>query len=232
MALKRTSQSKNESVVSVQLHKSSGSAVPSDKDYNTTLDPQEENIWFAALLSHQKYTTTCCQYIENAFKEQGCRCFVPSKEELHRYPNRTKRMVRKYIIPRMIFVTGIDEEQAYRFVRDWPYVDIFLPDRAKQQVKAHIPLAQIKQNDLVKLQHVIQGACSADDISFTTENLTLDDEIEIIYGDLRGLSGNYYHDAVNDYLVFAMGRLGNIKVKVSKKDCKLKQKQGKKLNIF
>lgn len=127
----------------------------------------------------------------------------------------------------MIFVTGIDEEQAYRFVRDWPYVDIFLPDRAKQQVKAHIPLAQIKQKDLVKLQRVIQGTSSADDISFTTENLTLDDEIEIIYGDLRGLAGNYYHDAVNDYLVFAMGRLGNIKVKVSKKDCQLKQRSGK-----
>ena len=201
--------------------------MPLDEDFNVTLDPHGDNIWYAALLSHQKYTTTCCQYIENAFKEQGCRCFVPSKQELHRYPNRTKRMVRKYVIPRMIFVTGIDEEQAYNFVREWPHVDLFLPDRAKRQVRYHVPLAQIKQKDLVKLQEVIQGASSAEDVTFTTDNLTLKDEIEVVYGDLRGLSGYYYHDVDQDYLVFALGKLGNVKVKVSKKDCTLRQNSGK-----
>ena len=225
MAEKKQNLSQKESVVPAEmLHKSSGSAVPDAKDYNIVLDPQESHVWFVAMLAHQKYTTQCCQYIENAFRHQDCRCYVPSRDELHRYPNRTKRMVRKFILPRMVFVTGIDEEQAYHFVRDWPHVDYFMPDRAKQRTHVHVPLAQISQSDLVHLQQVIQGAASADDISFTTEHLTLSDEIEVVYGDLRGLSGNYYNDAANDYLVFALGKLGNIKVKVSKKDCKLKNK--------
>ena len=224
MAEKNKNLPQKESVVSNMLHKSSGSAVPSAKDYNIALDPQESNIWFVAMLAHQKYTNLCCQYIENAFRHQGCRCYVPSREELHCYPNRTKRMVRKFILPRMVFVTGIDEEQAYNFVREWPYVDYFMADRAKQRTHVHVPLAQISQHDLVRLQQVIEGAASADDITFTTDKLTLEDEIEVIYGDLRGLSGNYYHDASNDYLVFALGKLGNIQVKVSKKDCQLKRK--------
>lgn len=210
--------------MSDMLHKSSGSAVPGAKDFNIVLDPQESNIWFVAQLAHQKYTSLCCQYIENAFRHQGCRCYVPSREELHRYPNRTKRLVRKFILPRMVFVTGIDEEQAYNFVREWPYVDYFMPDRAKQRTRNHVPLARVSQHDLVRLQHVIEGALSADDITFNTDHLTLADEIEVIYGDLRGLSGSYYHDASNDYLVFALGKLGNIQVKVSKKDCQLKKK--------
>ena len=135
-------------------------------------------------------------------------------------------MVRKFIIPRMVFVTGLSEEQAYHFVREWPYVDIFLPDRAKKErAHRHVPLARISQRELVKLQRVIQGASSADDITFTTDHLTLDDEIEVAYGDLRGLSGNYFHDADSDYLVFALGRLGNVKVKVSKRDYILKPKK-------
>ena len=224
MADEKNNLPPKESVVPVKVHKSSGSAVPDAKDYNINLDPQETNVWFVAMLAHQKYTTLCCQYIESVFRHQGCRCYVPSREELHRYPNRTKRIVRKFILPRMVFVTGIDEEQAYNFVRDWPHVDYFMPDRAKQRTHRHVSLAQVSQHDLVHLQQVIQGAASADDISFTTDNLTLTDEIEVVYGDLRGLSGNYFHDASNDYLVFALGKLGNIKVKVSKKDCKLKEK--------
>ena len=224
MADEKNNLPPKESVVPVKVHKSSGSAVPDAKDYNINLDPQETNVWFVAMLAHQKYTTLCCQYIESVFRHQGCRCYVPSREELHRYPNRTKRIVRKFILPRMVFVTGIDEEQAYNFVRDWPHVDYFMPDRAKQRTHRHVSLAQVSQHDLVHLQQVIQGAASADDISFTTDNLTLTDEIEVVYGDLRGLSGNYFHDASNDYLVFALGKLGNIKVKVSKKDCKLKNK--------
>jgi transcription antitermination factor NusG len=226
MAKEVKNQTDMGSVVTDTLHKSSGSAVPGAQDLNFTLDPDADQTWFAAMLSHQKYTSFCCEYIQQAFRHQQCRCFVPSKEELHRYPNRTKRMVRKFIIPRMVFVTGLSEEQAYHFVREWPYVDIFLPDRAKKErAHRHVPLARISQRELVKLQRVIQGASSADDITFTTDHLTLDDEIEVAYGDLRGLSGNYFHDADSDYLVFALGRLGNVKVKVFKKDCILKPKK-------
>ena len=221
MAIATKKQPPKQSVVPDKLHKSSGSAVSAVQDFNVELDPEGTNVWFVAILSHQKYTTDCCRFIENAFHNQDCRCYVPSKEEVHRYPNRTKRKVRKFVIPRMIFVTGLNEEQAYNFIPLWPHVDMFLPDRAKNRTHGHVALAQIAQKELVRLQAAIQGVASADDVSFTTENLTLEDKIEVVNGNLKGFFGNYYHDEGKDYLVFALGRLGNIKVKVSLEDCAL-----------
>ena len=210
-----------ESIGAEILHKSRGFAVSDEKDYNITLDPEEEHFWFVAILEHQKYTSSCCKYIEEAFN--GCQCYVPRKEELHVYPNRTKRMVNKYVIPRLVFVTGIDEEQAYHFAPKWPHVQIFMPDRARERTHGHVALAKINHPDMVRLQNAINGIKSADDISFTTENLAFDEQIEVVSGDLKGLEGGYYKDEGNDYLVFMLGKMGNIKVRVSIADCSLKK---------
>lgn len=225
MVVENTKQSKNRSVRANGLHKPSGSAVPGGKDYNVPLDPNEDNIWYVAILEHQKYTAYCCDYIEKAFTEQHCRCFVPFKDELHVYPNRTKRMVRKYIIPRLVFVTGIDERQAYDFVPQWPHVDLFMPDRARKRNGGRMALAKIEQHELVKLQHVINGIPSAEDVTFTTDDLHFDDTIEIVRGDLKGLEGGYCCDDGKDFLVVMIGKLGNIKVRVSIADCSLKKNQ-------
>lgn len=205
-----------------KLHKSSGSAVPDAKDYNRQLAPDDDRTWLVAILEHQKYTASCCEYIEKTFQEQGAICYVPSKQERHVYANRTKRMVTKLIIPRLIFVTGISEEQAYYAVRDWPHVDMFMADRAKERTRGHIALAQIAHRDMVKLQNTINGIRSAEEISFTTENLAFDQQIKVVCGELRGLEGGYYKSEGTDYLVFMLGKLGNIKVRVSISDCELK----------
>ena len=215
---------KSESVVPDRLHKSSGSAVPAAKDYNGPLDPEGDDFWFVAILEHQKYSVKCCEYIEKHFEQQGCTCYVPSKQEVHRYANRTKRVVTKLIIPRFIFVTGISEEQAYHFVRDWPHVDLFMPDRAREREHGHVALAKIAHRDMVKLQNAISGVRSADDIEFTTENLTFDEQIQVVCGELKGLEGGYYKTANDDFLIFTLGRLGNIKVRVAISDCSLKHR--------
>lgn len=219
MAQTSTKQPHQESVVTGRLHKSSGSAVPDSKDYNITLDPGENKDWFVAILEHQKYSASCCEYIEKELREQDCTCYVPSKQELHRYANRTKRMVTKLIIPRFIFVTGISEEQAYNFVRKWPHVLYFMPDRARERSKGHVSLAKIAHRDMIKLQNAINGVRSADDIAFTADDLVFDEQIKVVAGELKGLEGGYYKSGGNDYLVFMLGKLGNIKVRVSINDC-------------
>ena len=223
MAKKTSDVPVKESMVTAKLHKSRGTAVPDDNLYNIPLDPGENRIWLVAILTHQKYTASCCKFIETAFSEQGCTCYVPSRRELHRYPNRTKRMVTKYILPRFIFVSGLSETQAYNFVRDWPNVDIFLPDRAKEKSAGHVALAQVSQSELVRLQRAVDGVESADDITFTTDHLTMHDNIEVVSGSLKGFSGSYYHDEGEDFLVFGLGKLGNIKVRVSIRNCALKK---------
>ena len=216
---------KGESVVTGTLHKSSGSAVSNVEVYNRQLSPDGTGEWFVAILDHQKYTASCCQYIENMFHDQGCICYVPCKQEERRYANRTRHIVTRYIIPRYIFVSGISEVQAYNFVRDWPHVDFFMPDRAMDRVNGRVVLAKIQHKELVMFQDTINKVESADDIIFTEKKLVFDQQIEVVKGELKGLEGGYYKDGGDDYLVFMLGRLGNIKVRVSAKDCKLKKKK-------
>ena len=104
----------------------------------------------------------------------------------------------------------------------WPHVDIFLPDRARERAGGRIALAKVQHKDLVKLQNAINEVDPAD-ITFTTENLAFDEQIEVVQGGLKGLEGGYYKDGGNDYLVFMLGKLGNIKVRVHVKDCRLKK---------
>ena len=221
MGIDNRKKNQKESVVTEKLHKSSGSAVPAANPYNIVLNPEEDHTWFVAVLHHQKYTSYCCNYIEKTLS--GVRCFVPSKDELHVYPNRTKRTVRKYIIPRLIFVTGISEDEAYYFVPKWPYVDLFMADRARERGDRHVSLAKISHGDMVKLQNAIKGVRSADDITFSTDDLQFDEQIEVVSGELKGLEGGYYKDEGSDYLVFMLGKMGNIKVRVSIADCSLKK---------
>lgn len=223
MAKEKMNKQESMSVVPDRVHKSSGSAVPAADSYNTPLDPAEQREWLVAILEHQKYTALCCEHIRNHFGRQTCICYVPCKQELHVYPNRTKRVVTKFIIPRFIFVSGISEVQAYNFVRQWPHVDRFLPDRARGRKEGRVPLAIIQHHEMVRFQNVINEVASADDISFTTENLSFDEQIEVVSGGLKGLEGGYYKDDGGDNLVFMLGKLGNIKVRVSIKDCRLKK---------
>ena len=222
MAKMSKNQPAKESVVTGKLHKSSGSAVPDAQAFNRQLDPEGTALWYVAILEHQKYTASCCEYIENLYREQGCVCYAPCKQEMHVYANRTKRMVTKLVIPRFVFVSGLSEDQAYYSVRDWPHVDMFMADRAKERSRGHIALAQIAHRDMVKLQNAVNGVRSADDITFTTENLAFDEQIKVVSGELRGLEGGYYKSGGDDYLVFMLGKLGNIKVRVSIADCALK----------
>ena len=222
MAKESTIQSCKTSVVPETLHKSSGSAVPGTHLCNTPLDPEGTGEWYVAILDHQKYTDTCCEYITKRFQEQHCTCYVPCKQEMHVYANRTKRMVTKYVIPRFIFVTGISENQAYTVVPEWPHVSMFLPDRARARVYGRLALAKVMHRDLLKLKHVIDNIPSADDVTFSPDQLQFDEQIKVVRGDLKGLEGGYYKSDDNDYLVFMLGKLGNIKVRVSIRDCALK----------
>ena len=223
MAKETKSQQDAKSVVPGVVHKSSGSAVPAPDSFNLSLDPAESREWLVAIMEHQKYTAACCEYIRNHFGPQNCLCYVPCKQELHVYPNRTKRVVTRFIIPRFIFVSGISEEQAYGFVPKWPHVDLFLPDRARDRKGGRVVLATIQHQEMVRFQNVINEVASADDIAFTTEKLAFDEQIEVVRGGLKGLEGGYYKDGGGDSLVFMLGKLGNIKVRVSIKDCRLKK---------
>ena len=195
--------------VGATLHKPSGSAVPGRQ-------------WFVALLTHQKYTDTCVEYLRKNPATATWETYIPRKKVLHVYPNRTKRMVDRYFIPRMLFISGMDENVAYEHVRHNPYIELFLPERAMPRTTAgRLKLAQVPDRDIQRLRQAIEGIESEGDLELTKDTLTSDSVIEVRDGALAGLYGSYVQDADTHFLCFALGRLGNVKVKVDIKRCTL-----------
>ena len=187
---------------------------------NLTADTSTGRTWFVALLTHQKYTDSCVNFLAKSPTTAAWDVYVPRKKVLHVYPNRTKRKIDRYFIPRMLFVSGISENDAYEHVRHNPYIELFLPERAlPRTATGRLQLAQVPDRDLGRLRQTIEAAAAEDDIEITKENLTSDSVIEVCDGHLAGLYGNYVNDADNHFLCFALGRLGNIKVKVDIKRC-------------
>ena len=187
---------------------------------NLIAENASTRTWFVALLTHQKYTDSCVNFMSKSPTTAAWDVYVPRKKVLHVYPNRTKRKVDRYFIPRMLFVSGISENDAYEHVRHNPYIELFLPERALPRTAAgRLQLAQVPDRDLERLRQAIEAAAAEDDIEITKENLTSDSVIEVCDGHLAGLYGNYVNDADNHFLCFALGRLGNIKVKVDIKRC-------------
>ena len=177
-------------------------------------------MWFVALLTHQKYTDSCVNFLAKNTETASWNVYVPRKKVLHVYPNRTKRKVDRFFIPRMLFVSGMEEKEAFEHVRNNPYIEMFLPERALPRTDAgRLQLAQVPDSDMVRLRQAIEAAAAEDDIEITKENLTSDSVIEVCDGNLAGLYGNYVNEADNHFLCFALGRLGNVKVKVDIKRC-------------
>ena len=177
-------------------------------------------MWFVALLTHQKYTDSCVNFLAKNTETASWNVYVPRKKVLHVYPNCTKRKVDRFFIPRMLFVSGMEEKEAFEHVRNNPYIEMFLPERALPRTDAgRLQLAQVPDSDMVRLRQAIEAAAAEDDIEITKENLTSDSVIEVCDGNLAGLYGNYVNEADNHFLCFALGRLGNVKVKVDIKRC-------------
>ena len=211
----------NNGSICAEMHKSSGSAV-SGGDHDEQPQATHDD-WYVAQLTHQRYTRHCCDFVAAMRQERPLECYVPSRREMHVYPNRTKRKVERFVIPSVVFVSGLTEREAYQLAPACPYIDYLMPDRARNRVDGHLALARIPHRDILRLQKAIADVYSADDIEFTTENLQFDEQIVVAHGSLKGMEGGYCHDVKSDFLVLAVGRLGNIKVKVRIEDCVLKK---------
>lgn len=214
---------KNQGSMGATVHKSSGSAVPNDIPNEATFQGDETREWLVILLTHQKYTKTCCKFLAEHATTQDCEVYVPCRNEKHVYPNRTTRVVTKYVIPNIVFVTGLTEAKAYHFVPECPYINIFLPDRARAKTDGRVALAKIHEREIRQLRTAIKNVERLDDIEMVADQLTFSDEIEVVGGQLTGMAGNYYTREGKDFLVFSVGKLGNVMVRVDKKLCKLKK---------
>ena len=86
----------------------------------------------------------------------------------------------------------------------------------------HVALAQVRGQELVRLQNAINGVRSAEDITFMLDNLKPDRQIRVVRGNLKGMEGGYLRMDGDDFLVITLGSMGNAKVRVSLADCELK----------
>ena len=124
-----------------------------------------------------------------------------------------------------LFVYLESVDKAFRLVGECPFIDKFLPDRAKLRnpITNRIALATVPASSLEQLHAAIVRIDALDNIAFTEENLRTSDCIEAVRGHLKGISGGYLRRAGEHYLVITMGRLGNVTVRVPIEDCKIRK---------
>ena len=207
-------EQKSSGSICANLHKSSAFGV---SDANETAPEKPLGEWYVAIVKHQKYMMLCRDYLE---KEQHD-VYIASRKELHVYPNRTKRYVEKCVIPRYVFVQLDKDIEAFQLVGKCPFIDLFLPDRAKKRDTStgRIALATISHQAMDTLRQAVANVESVEAITFTDEQLKLSGSIEAVRGKLKGIKGGYLHQAKKDYLVITLGKAGNIKVQIPIEDC-------------
>ena len=215
MALSSMSESQ-EATVGAMLHKSEADACAMPNDVE--VDEQDGRKWYIAIVPQRRNMSYCRTY----FTKAGFKAYIAGKKKQTKYSNRSKYESFQIIIYGVVFVrtTYKDLDGLWK---GCPYIRTFLYDRAKSSdvQTGHRPFATIPQHEMARLQEAVDKVLSLDDIEFTTEQLTTDSKIKVVNGNLKGMYGNYYRDMKGDFLVFSVGDLGNIKVKVQIKDCKL-----------
>ena len=165
----------------------------------------------------------CRDFLEKTKRREA---YIASRKELHVYPNRTKREVEKIIISRMVFVRLASRDEAFRLVGECPYIDYFLPDRAKERERlGRIALATVPQQAMDDLRLAIANTNPAEAIEFSDEELKCVGSIEVVRGGLKGIEGGYIHQGRKDYIVISLGIAGNIKVQVPIEDCVVRKKK-------
>jgi len=199
-------------------HKSSAFGVSSPDNF---FQIERPGAWYVAVLTHHKYMQRCRDYLTD--REHPV--YIAGREKKSVYANGTSRMVLDCVIKKYLFVYLESVDKAFRLVGECPFIDKFLPDRAKLRnpITNRIALATVPASSLEQLHAAIVRIDALDNIAFTEENLRTSDCIEAVRGHLKGISGGYLRRAGEHYLVITMGRLGNVTVRVPIEDCKIRK---------
>ena len=167
---------------------------------------ETDNPKLSTIVKKKWYIAECKPTKERALRSSlekaGYIVYVASQIETRVYASRNRRKVEKVVIPGKIFINTIEGEiwnillsysGIYRFMVDRVASD---PERGRR-VYAHVSEAEMQQ-----LQYVLNNAPNP--VMFTTNGLTLGQQIEVARGPLKGLRGELAKIENVTYIVLKM----------------------------
>ena len=161
--------------------------------------------WIAALVR-----VNCEKRTSSLLNKTGYETFVPTLQEIHEWSDRKKK-VNRLLMPMIVFIRATVKDELW--LRNQSYISklLALPgsDEDKKRLATPIPDSQISQ-----LQHLLSSA--NDNVSIESHSFVNGDEVEVICGPLKGITGFVQIAANSHTLLIEVGFLGYAKISIEK----------------
>lgn len=163
------------------LHKGSGVAVENAKWYIAECKATRERM------------------VRTMLQKAGYEVYIASQVETHVYKSRNRRDVEKILLPCKVFVYTekknlmdimLAHSSVYRFQME---------KAAKTDQYGSKPFAFVPDDQMQQLQYVLGKAKNP--VSFTADDLVLNQKVKIMRGPLAGVEGWFYQKGPTSYIV-------------------------------
>ena len=163
------------------VHKGSGFAVGNAK-------------WYIAECKATKERT-----VRAMLQKAGYETYIASQVETHVYKSRNRREVEKILLPSKVFVRT-EKKNLMPILLAYSAVYRFLMDKAAKADEHGLqPFAYVPENQMQQLQYVLGKAKNP--VTFTADDLTLDQKVKVMRGPLAGVEGCFYQKGPTSYIV-------------------------------
>lgn len=172
-----------------------------------------EGRWYIAECKPTKERT-----LRSSLESAGYVVYVASQKKTHVYASRNRREVESVVIPGKIFIRTTETE-LWNILLNYSGIYRFMINRAASDFeKGKRVYACVPDYEMQRLQYVLNNAPNP--VMFTTETLSLGQQIEIMRGPLNGLKGELATIENASYIVLKMemGERNYIFTKISVQD--------------
>lgn len=164
-----------------EVHKGSGLAVGVARWYIAECKPTRERT------------------VRTMLERAGYEVYVASQVETHVYKSRNRREVERVLLPSRVFVRT-DRKNLMPILLTYSSVYRFQMDKAaRADEHGNYPFAFVPEDQMRQLQYVLGKASNP--VSFTADDLVLDQKVTVMRGPLAGLEGWFYQKGPTSYIV-------------------------------
>ena len=173
--------SETANVSRAEVHKGSGVAVENAKWYIAECKASRERI------------------VRTLLQKAGYEAYIASQVETHVYKSRNRRDVEKVLLPCRVFVRTEKKNLMDIMLAHSAVYRFQMEKAAKTDQYGSKPFAVVPDDQMQQLQYVLGKAKNP--VSFTADDLTLNQKVRIMRGPLAGVEGWFYQKGPTSYIV-------------------------------
>lgn len=137
--------------------------------------------------------------IRTMLQRAGYEAYIASRSETHVYKSRNRREVEKIVLPSRVFVRT-EKKNLMAILLAYSSIYRFQMDKAsKVDDHGNLPFAFVPEDQMQQLQYVLGNAPNP--VTFTADDLVLNQKIRVMRGPLAGLEGWFHQKGSTSYIV-------------------------------